>query len=168
MNCQICGKLFDGGLCPRCGNPVIYIPVESGEEGRRNQELLNREIASRRNRLIDEASLGLKIFYWKKQDSEFIVDRSELLPLGTGRELRGKTTWIHQEFARDPDGQTVTLNYTVTLGKETMDGEVNIQNIISTGLQQIGVEMDDKGSFKFLLRNDQGEMTTSKTLDLIC
>lgn len=161
MKCLVCRKEFEGGVCPRCGYPVV-----EGTDVDALMETLRPQIEEYRRVFQSGIRLDLEICRWKEADGVVVLDRKDLLSFGTYPELEGRITWLSQPFARIPDVPTLDLHLRLNLADTVKEFLVPVQNLTEASLQYVGVELSDDMYFRLLLKNDAGASSQSDWMEL--
>ena len=161
MKCLVCSKDFEGGICPRCGYPVV-----EGTDVDALLESMRPQIEEYRRDFERGIRFGLVIFRWKEADGNVVLDRKELMPFGSFPELVGRVTWLQQQFARIPEAQTLELQLQVSSGDASRDLSVPIQNLLEPSLQSVGIEVTSDLRYRVKLKNDAGKQADSQWLEL--
>ena len=162
MKCLVCHKEFVGGVCPRCGYPVIEAPDVDAL-----LETLRPQIENYRHTFLDSIRIELEIYRWKEDGDVVVLDHKELLSFGSYPSLEGKVSWLSQQFARNPDAQTLELRLHISVGDNTIRPvSIPIRNLMEASLQQIGIEATDDLRFRLKLRNEAGSISESAWIEL--
>lgn len=161
MKCLVCSKEFDGGVCPRCGYPVV-----EGTDVDALLESLRPQIEEYRRAFERGIRIELGIYRWKDDNGSVVLDRKELLSFGTYPELTGRVTWLPQQFARIPDVQTLQLLLRISYGDMSKEISIPIQNLLDPALQNVGVEVARNMQFRLRLKNDLGRENASEWMEL--
>lgn len=162
MKCFVCGKEYQGHACPRCRFPDVQVPVSSPAEARK---ALKDEIDAHFNRFLDHISLELTTYFWKGSGPKVQLDHKEFISL-SGRTLYQKEYWVEQQFARDPDHRTISIPVRIRIWDSIREQQMELPNIFSPVLQQIGFSLDQDFNLRMMLRNENGELTNSQPISL--
>ncbi len=161
MKCLVCQKTFEGGICPRCGYPVV-----EGTDVDALMETLRPQIEEYRRIFQSGVRLELGIFRWKEEDGTVVIDRRELLSFGPYAELAGKQTWLPQQFARIPGVDTLELQVRLSIGEAARELSVPVPNLAEASLQSVGIELSEDMFFRLLLKNDAGGESASAWIEI--
>ena len=152
MKCLICNTNYQGNECPNCKFPYIAFPGDA-EEGIRR---MKPQLDAYRRAFLERISLGVVSFFWKEQEGRLVLDREEVRPIGSGKELCAGTVWLKQPFARLPEAETLAIRLALTVDGETRELSVSLPNRLEPELQQLGAEMNEQMQLRLLLRNRSG------------
>lgn len=157
MKCLVCKKVFEGPACPRCSFPVIAVPAEvtNGENA------VTPLIARHRQSFLKSVHIGMKIYYWKEAHGSVVLDREEHLRFCPNRVLEPGEYWLDRKFARIPDEKQLSLTVIVEYGSETIEKTVEIANLEDAALQEVGLDLNEDYSWRLLVKNEMGHLTTS-------
>ncbi len=165
MECLVCGKIYEGGECPRCQFPDVQIPGLP-EERERAIAKLKPAIDAYRTTFLQTISVDIVCYHWKDRDGQVVLECEKRIPLGKGTELLQREKWLSQKFARIPDQKQLPVTLCITAGESTTRKTVTIPNLQRAELQQIGAEMNQDCKIRLLLRNDTDKPTCSKFVPL--
>lgn len=162
MKCLVCGKIYEGGECPRCQFPDVQIP------GDREKAVANLKpaIDAYRMSFLQSIRVDIVAYRWKDQGGSVVLDREDRIPLGNGFELLQGEKWLPEKFARIPDQAALCVTVCVTAKDITRQIQVSLPNLHRAELQQIGADMDQDCNIRLLLRNDTDEPTRSEFVPL--
>lgn len=139
MKCLVCGKNFQGNICPRCEFPVVNFPGPL-EEGIKN---IQPEIMKYREKLLRPCQVGVTAYRWKDENGKIVLDQEERLPLGNGAELLEKEAWLPQKFARIPDAAELQVRVYIDNGKSRRETQVRLPNLMGAELQELGMKVTE-------------------------
>ena len=163
MKCIVCGKDYEKDSCPVCQFPKIEFPGDP-EKG---LQAMKPAIDAYREDFLGQVSIGIIAYQWKDDNGVIVMDRSELVPFGTGRELRGNTKWLTEKFARIPDEERLQVSLSVQVNGKSEVRSVSIPNLTDAELQELGAAVDDALNIQLLLRNSF-RSTQSEKMPLFC
>ena len=152
MKCLICGTNYQGVECPNCKFPYIAFPGDP-EEGIRR---MKPQLDAYRSSFLERISLGVVSYYWKEKNGELVLDREEVRPIGSGKQLSEGTVWVEESFARIPDLERLPLSLSLKLDGGEKKLSVSLPNRLEPELQQLGAEMNERLQLRMLLRNSSG------------
>ena len=147
--CPVCHTKYESGDCPVCKFPDIAFPGDP-EEGLR---LMKPQIDAYREVFLLKLKIGVVSYYWKDQNGSLVLDREQITPLGTAKQLSEGPVWLSQSFARLPDAKQLEVQLSVELDGETKKLTVNLPKLLEPELQQIGAELDNEFCIRVMLRN---------------
>ncbi len=152
MKCLICNTSYEGVECPNCKFPYIAFPGDP-EEGIRQ---MKPQLDAYRAVFLERIRLGVVSFFWKEQEGSLVLDREEVRPIGSGKELCAGPVWLEQPFARLPEAESLSIRLALSLGGEKRELSVSVPNRLEPELQQLGAEMNEQMQLRLLLRNSSG------------
>lgn len=162
MKCLVCGKEYEAAECPRCHCPDILIV---GDREKALESILPTINQYRKN-FAEAVKLSLVTYRWKDQNGQLVLDKKELIPIGTATELMQSEKWLDNKFARIADSKEITVNVCVAMRDDEQTVTVAVPNLKKEELQQLGARVDDNFTLSLLLRNDTELPTISKPVDL--
>lgn len=158
MKCIVCGKDYEKDKCPICNFPKIEFPADP-EKG---LQAMRPAIDAYREDFLGQVSVGILVYQWKDSSGEIVMDRSERLQIGTGKELYEKTKWLAEKFARIPDEETLRVNLSIQVNGSGEERSVSIPNLMESELQELGAAIDGALNIQLLLRNSSGSTQSEK------
>ena len=159
MKCVVCGAEFEEDRCPACGFFVVYFPGDA-EEGLRK---LQPQIAAYRQAALDKISVGVLSYRWKGVKDYVVLDREERREIAAASALKDRTVWLNEQFARDPQAETLELRLSLRLGKYEARRGMTVPNLKEARLQELGASLDADGNLRLHLRNGVSESTGAPT-----
>lgn len=158
MKCIVCGKKYEKDRCPVCNFPKIEFLTDP-EEG---LQAMKPEIDAYRDNFLSQVSIGITAYQWKDNNGEIVMDRSERIHIGTGKELRGNTKWLAEKFGRIPDEEKLQVSLSIQVNGKVEEQSVNIPNLLEPELQELGAAVDDALNIQLLLRNSSGSTQSER------
>ena len=158
MKCIVCGKEYEKDSCPVCNFPKIEFPGDP-EKG---LQAMKPAIDAYRDDFLGQVSIGVIVYQWKDDNGEIVMDRSERLQIGTGRELLENTQWLAEKFARLPEEAQLQVNLSVRVNGKEEARNVRIPNLMEPELQELGAAVDNALNIQLLLRNSSGSTQSEK------
>ena len=158
MKCVVCGKEYEKDRCPVCGFPKVEFPGDP-EEGLR---AMRPAIEAYRDDFLSKVSIGVIVYQWKDDNGAIVLDRSERLQIGTGKELMGNTRWLAEKFARIPDEEGLQVNLSIRINGKDEERSVRIPNLMEPELQELGAAVDEALNIQLLLRNSSRSTQSEK------
>ena len=158
MKCIVCGKDYEKGNCPVCGFPKIEFPGDP-EQGLRD---MKPAIDAYRDDFLSQVSIGIIAYQWKDDNGSIVMDRSERVQIGTGKELLGTTKWLAEKFARIPDEENLQVSLSIQAKGRSEERSVSIPNLKEAELQELGATVDGGLNIQLLLRNSSGTTQSEK------
>lgn len=158
MKCIVCGKEYEKDSCPVCGFPKVEFPGDP-EKG---LQAMKPAIDAYRDDFLGQVSIGIIAYQWKDDSGMIVMDRSERLQIGTGKELRENTRWLAEKFARIPDEEKLRVSLSVQVNGIGEERSVGIPNLTEPELQELGAVVDDALNIQLLLRNSSGSTQSEK------
>lgn len=158
MKCIVCGKEFEKDNCPLCGFPKVEFPGDP-EKG---LQAMKPAIDAYREDFLGQVSVGIIVYQWKDDGGKIVMDRSERLQIGTGKELRGNARWLAEQFARIPDAEKLQVGLSIQVNGKGGERGVEIPNLPEPELQELGAVVDGDLNIQLLLRNSSGSTQSEK------
>lgn len=152
MECRVCGKQYEGSLCPRCKFPN----VEFSGSAEYAEQTIRAMADKHRVTFFENVSIGVVIYHWKDENGICVIDTEEQVSFGSLQAVQNKVVWINQMFARIQDVEQITVKFYISHDGSTITKEVVIPNLQDARLQEIGVKVDEKQYATLLLRNGVG------------
>lgn len=158
MKCIVCGKDYEKDSCPVCQFPKIEFPGDP-EKG---LQAMKGAIDAYRDDFLKQVSVGVIAYQWKDDNGVIVMDRSERVQIGTGKELREATRWLAEKFARIPDEEGLQVNLSIRINGKDEERSVRIPNLMEPELQELGAAVDEALNIQLLLRNSSRSTQSEK------
>ena len=158
MKCIVCGKEYEKDKCPICNFPKIEFPTDP-EKG---LQAMKPAIDAYRDDFLSQVSIGIIAYQWKDSNGEIVMDRSERIHIGTGKELRENAKWLAEKFARIPDEENLQVSLSIQVNGKDEERNVSIPNLMESELQELGAAVDGALNIQLLLRNSSGSTQSEK------
>lgn len=164
MKCLVCGKEFNGNVCPVCDFPIVEIPGDY-EEGMRT---LQPVIDHHRKAFAERIALGVVTYEYEMEESVITEKGNKNSMFGNMSELLGKTKWL-DEFFECPNLRNVMyLSVVVSVdGKDGKIFKVKLPNFKEACRVSLGICCDEDLKFCLKIKNEKGEELCSEKTPVI-
>jgi hypothetical protein len=162
VKCIVCGKIYEGGECPRCQFPEVNFLGDPEDEIRKMQPTIQ---AFRRN-LLSHIKVGVVAYSWKAEEECLVENQEEQVSFGVGTALQGQMQWLTRRFARIPDANQVKIRLWFANAMEQWEQEVTLDNLPQAELQELGAVLDDQFQLQLCLQNASGAKSWSSRVPL--
>ena len=150
MKCFVCNQEYEGHECTKCRFPNVQMPGVNREKAMQD---LAPAIQSYRTVFLQNVQLDVVTYHWKDDNGVVVLDREELIPLGSGTELYCQGKWLEQKFARMGELSQIPVKIRITRWGTVREEQVAIPNLTQPMLQQLGAEMDEDFQIRLKLSN---------------
>ena len=159
--CRVCHKELNNPArpCPRCG---FQEPAFFGDPNKANQ-VINQKADAFRNQYLSAFDFGLTIYYWKDQNGQLVLDRTQRLSFGIGSNLAGNVCWLDQPFARIPEVEKLDLELSI-LRENQNYRKLYVAVPVPQGnhLLQAGISLSRDMTVQLMLKNPQGQAQSTE------
>lgn len=161
MKCLVCGKVYNGNMCPICDFPVVNITTREAEEA------LQKTIKAHRAAFLKKVRLSLLAHTYAVDDSSVTLQGNDKISFGDVSHLCNQSTWSDTEFTNVKQRKTIPVTLCVDIeNKPGYQVEVNVENLPSDSLWA-GLAVDSSLQFSFLLKDSSGHSVRSEVQPII-
>ncbi|MCD8340578.1 MAG: hypothetical protein LUC87_00280 [Clostridiales bacterium] len=157
--CIVCGGSYVDTECPYCHFPEVSV---IGDDNAPLMDYANQY----RKEYLKDMKLGVLCFRWKASGEQLVLDETACQLFASGAELEQGEVWCVQEFARNPEGDALSLTLVTEKGGVRKEISVSVPNLKEPGLQQVGLRLQEQLRVSVLLRNGQ-KQTMSAPISLV-
>ncbi len=164
MKCLVCGKEFQGTVCPICEFPIVEIPGDY-EAGLRT---LQPVIRSHREAFAEKIHIGVMIF-------EYEIDNGTIRETGSRKKFFGKVAemmhrkkWLDTVFENPLSRKSMDIHMVICVdGRKDDNRTVSIPTPKTEGKISLGIVCEDTFCFYLIVKDEKGNEVTSRKMEIV-